>query len=202
MSDSLQSHEPQHSRPPCPSPTPRVHPNPCPLSRWCHPTTSSSHPLLLLPSIFPSIRVFSNESALGIRWPKYWSFSFKISPSNEHPGLIFFRMDWLDLLAVQETLKSLLQLLIMWMQQTKSSLGKFYSDATQGEIYLIKSSTSITVSDEKWWGGHIQGCCLRTSMGLHAVWSRPSSLLLVSCACSRGVVLHSTCVSVPDWLET
>ena len=67
------------------------------------------HPLLLLPSIFPIIRVFSNESALRIRWPKYWSFSFNISPSNEHPGLISFRMDWLDFLVVQRTLKSLLQ---------------------------------------------------------------------------------------------
>ena len=67
------------------------------------------HPLLLLPSIFPNIRVFSNESALCIRWPKYWSFSFNISPSNEHPELISFRMDWLDLLAVQGTFKSLLQ---------------------------------------------------------------------------------------------
>ena len=66
-------------------------------------------PLLLLPSILPSIRAFSNESALHIRWPKYWSFSFNISPSNEHPGLISFRMDWMDLLAVQGTLKSLLQ---------------------------------------------------------------------------------------------
>ena len=66
-------------------------------------------PLLLLPSIFPSIRVFSNESAFRIRWPNYWSFSFNISPSNDHPGLISFRMDWLDLLAVQGTLKSLLQ---------------------------------------------------------------------------------------------
>ena len=67
------------------------------------------HPLLLLPSIFPSIRVFSNESALRIRWPMYWSFSLNISPSNEHPGQISFRMDWADLLAVQGTLKSLLQ---------------------------------------------------------------------------------------------
>ena len=67
------------------------------------------HPLLLLPLIFPSIRVFSNESALPLRWPRYWSFSFNISPSSEHPGLISFRMDWLDLLAVQGTLKSLLQ---------------------------------------------------------------------------------------------
>ena len=76
--------------------------------------TSSNHPILcrplfLLPSIFPNIRVFSNESALCIRWPKYWSFVFNISPSNEHPGLISFRMDWSDLLAVQGTLKSLLQ---------------------------------------------------------------------------------------------
>ena len=67
------------------------------------------HPLLLLSSIFPSIKVFSNQSTLRIRWPKYWSFSFSISPSNEHPGLNSFRMDWLDLLAVQGTLKSLLQ---------------------------------------------------------------------------------------------
>ena len=67
------------------------------------------HPLLLLPSIFPSIRVFSNESVLHIRWPNYWNFSFSISPSNEHPGLTSFRMDWLDFLAVQGTLKSLLQ---------------------------------------------------------------------------------------------
>ena len=77
-------------------------------------------PLLLLPSILPSIRVFSNESSLHIRWPKYWSFSFNISPSNEHPGLICFRMDWMDLLEVQGTLKSLLQhhiwiYLILWI---------------------------------------------------------------------------------------
>ena len=74
----------------------------------CHPILLC-RPLFLLPSIFPSITVFSNESALRIRWPKYWSFSFNISPSNEHPGLFSFRMDWLDLLAVQGTLKSLLQ---------------------------------------------------------------------------------------------
>ena len=110
VSDSLQPHELQLARPPWPSPTPRVHPNPCPLSWWCHPTISSSVcPLLLLPSIFSSIRVFSNESALCIRWPKYWSFSFNSSLSNEHLGLISFRLDWLDLLAVQGALKSLLQ---------------------------------------------------------------------------------------------
>ena len=97
MSGSLLPHETRHAMPPCPSLTHRVHPNPCPLCRWCHPTISSSV-LLLLPSIFPSIRVFSKESVFHIRWPKYWSFSFSISPSNEYPGLISFRMDWMDLL--------------------------------------------------------------------------------------------------------
>ena len=105
MSSSLWPHELQHARPPCLSPTPWVYPN-----SWCHLTISSSVvPFLLLPSIFPNIRVFSNESALHIRWPKFWRFSFKISPCNEYPGLISFRMDWLDLLAVQGTLKSFLQ---------------------------------------------------------------------------------------------
>ena len=112
LSNFLWPHWPQHTRPSCPSPAPRVYPNSCLLSQWCHPTHVHfilCHPLLLLPPIPPSIRVFSNESALLIRWPKYWSFSFSISPSNEHPGLISFRMDWLDLLAVQGSLKSLLQ---------------------------------------------------------------------------------------------
>ena len=100
----------QHTRLPCPSPTPRAYSNSSPSSRWCHPAISSSVvPFSSCPQSFPSIRVFSNESALHIRWPKYWSFSFTISPSNEHPGLISFRMDRLDLLAVQGTLKSLLQ---------------------------------------------------------------------------------------------
>ena len=106
---TLWPHGLQHARPPCPSPTPRVYSNSCPSSRWCHPAISSSARPLFPPSIFPSIRVFSNESALRIRWPKYWSFSFSISPSKEHPGLISFRMDWMDLPAVQGTLKSLLQ---------------------------------------------------------------------------------------------
>ena len=113
MSDSLRPHELQHTCPPCPSPTPRVHPN-SPKLMCIESVMPSSHlilcrPLLLLPPIPPSIRVFSNKSALHIRWPKYWSFSISISPSNEHPGLISFRMDWLDLFAVQGTLKSLLQ---------------------------------------------------------------------------------------------
>ena len=109
-SNSLWSHGLQHARPLYPLPSPRAYSNSCPLSQWCHPTISSSViPLLLLPSTFPSIRVFSNELALCIRWPKYWSIIFSISPSNEYSGLFSFRIDWFDLLVVQGTLKSLLQ---------------------------------------------------------------------------------------------
>ena len=102
MSDSLRLHGLQHTRLPCSSPTFGVYSNPSnPLNLF--------HPLLLLPSIFPSIRVFSNESALDIRWPKDWSFSFSISPSNEYSRLISFRIEWFDLLEVQGTLKCLFQ---------------------------------------------------------------------------------------------
>ena len=100
----------QYTRFPCPLPTPRACSNSCPSSWWCHLTISSSViPLLLLPSILPSIRVFSNESVLHIRWPKYWNFSFSISPSNKYSGLISFRIVWFDFPTVQGTLKSLLQ---------------------------------------------------------------------------------------------
>ena len=104
-------------------------------------------PLLLLPSFFPSIRVFSNESVLRVRWPKYWSFSFSISPSNEHPGLISFRMDWLDLLAVQGTLKSLLQ-----HHSSKASVLRHsaffivqlsYPYMTTGNLIVIIQATNI-----------------------------------------------------------
>ena len=109
MSNILQPHGLQHPRLPCPSPPPGACSNSCSLSQWCHPTISFLYsPLLFLPSIFPSFRAFSNELALCMRWPKYWSFRFSISPSNDYSGLISFRMDWLDVLAFQGTLKSLL----------------------------------------------------------------------------------------------
>ena len=107
MSDSLQPHESQHTRPPCPSPTPGVHPNSYAYSRWCHPTISSSVvPFSSCPQSLPASESFSNESTLHMRWPKYWSFSLSVSPSNEYPGLISFRMDWLDLLTVQDSQES------------------------------------------------------------------------------------------------
>ena len=110
MSSSLRHHGLQHARPPCPTPAPM---NLLKLMSIESVMPSNHlilcHPLLLLPSIFPTIRVFSNESAFPIRWPQYWSFSFNISPSNEYSEVICFRMDWLYLLAVQGTLKSILQ---------------------------------------------------------------------------------------------
>ena len=109
MSDSLRTHESQHARYPCPSPSPRVHSDSCLSSPWCHPAIScSAVPFSSCPESLPASDS-SNESTLHMRWPKYWSFSFSIIPSKEIPGLISFRMDWLDLLAVQGALKSLLQ---------------------------------------------------------------------------------------------
>ena len=109
VSNSLRPHESQHARPPCPLPTPGVHSDSHPSSQWCHPAISSSVvPFSSCPQSLPASES-SNESTLWMRWPKYWSFSFRIIPSKELPGLISFRMDWLDLLAVQRTLKSLLQ---------------------------------------------------------------------------------------------
>ena len=109
VSDSLQPHESQHARPPCPSPTPGVHPNPCLLSWWCHPTISSSViPFSSHLQSFPASQSFKLDS-FSHQVAKYWSFSFNISSSNEYSGLISFSIDWLDLLAVQGTLKSLLQ---------------------------------------------------------------------------------------------
>ena len=110
VSNSLRPHGLQHARPPCPLPTPGAYSNSCPLSHWLLSNhLVLCHPLLLLPSIFSSIRVFSNESVLRIRWPEYWNFSFSISPSHEYSGWISSRINWLDLLVVERTLKSLVQ---------------------------------------------------------------------------------------------
>ena len=117
-----------------PSPTPGACSNSCPSSQWCH---QPSHPLsilLLLPLIFPSIIIFSNESALHIRWPKYWSFSFSISPSHEYSGLSPFRMDWQDLLAVQGILKSLLQ-----HHSSKASILRLYLPVSRCNTITLPS---------------------------------------------------------------
>ena len=139
MSNYLQPHGLQHASPPCPSPTPRVYPNSSPLSWWCQPTISSS--------IFPSIRVFSSESALHIKWPKDWNFSCSITPSNEHSELISFRMDWLDLLAVQETLKSLLQYnskaSVLW-SSAFFMVQLFHPDMTMRKIIALTIQTFVS----------------------------------------------------------
>ena len=161
MSYSLRPHGLQHTRPPCPSPTPRACSNLCTLSRWWHPNCNSIQPicwpLLLPPSIFPSIRVFSNESVLRIRWPKYESFSFSISPSNEYSGLISFRIDRFNLLAVHGTLKSLLQ-----HHSSKASIlqcSAFFMFQLSQHTWLCEeqcphkrlSQTCLWVSWSLWW---------------------------------------------------
>ena len=142
MSNSSWSHAPQHARPRCPSPTPRVYPNPCRSSQWCHPTISSfADPFSSCPQSVPApTRVFSNESALRIRWPKYWSFNFNISPSNQHLGLISVRMDWLHLLAVQGTLKSLLQ-----HHSSKASILQ-HSAFFRGQLSHLYMTTGKTIA--------------------------------------------------------
>ena len=110
MANYLQPHELEHARIPYTLLSHSVCSNSCPLNRWCHPIhLILCHPHFLLPSVFPSIKVFSNELALCIRWPRYWSFSFSISPFKEYSGLISFKINWFDLLAFQGTLRSLLQ---------------------------------------------------------------------------------------------
>jgi len=132
-------------------------------------------PLLFLPSIFPNIRVFSNESALCIRWPKYWSFSFNISPSNEHPGLISFRMDWLNLLAVQGTLKSLLP--IPQFISINSSVLSFLYNPPLTSICIRSDQISRSVMSDSLRpheSQHARPPCLSPTPGVHSD-SCPSS---------------------------
>ena len=176
MSDSLQPHGLQHARPPCLSPTPRVYSDSCPLSQWCHPAISSSVvPFSSPPSVFPSIRVFSNESALPIRWPKYWSFSFSISPSNEYSGLISFRMYWLYLLAVQGTLKSLFQ-----HYSSKASI-LWCSDFFIVQLSHPYITTGKTIALTRWtFAGKIMSLLFNMLSGLVLLFLPKSKGLLIS----------------------
>ena len=126
VSDSLRPHELQHARPPCPSPIPRVYPNLCPSNQWCHPAISSSVvPFSYCLQSFTASGSFPMSQLFRIKWPKYWSFSFSISPSNKYLRLISFRMDCLDLLAVQKALKS--SLTPQFKSISSSALSFLYS---------------------------------------------------------------------------
>ena len=164
----------------------RSYPNSCPLSQWCHPTISSSPlALLLFPSISPSIRVFSHESVLRIRWPKYWRFSFSTSPSNEYSGLISFRMDWFDVLAVQGTLKSLLQhhnsktsilrhsaFLMVQLSQPHMTIGKIIALTKQTFVGKMMSLLFNTLSR------FVIACFPRSKHFLTLWLQSPSTLIL------------------------
>ena len=154
-------------------------------------------PLLFLPSIFPSIRVFSNESALRIRWPKYWSFSFKISPTNEHPGLISFRMDWLDLLAVQRTLKSLLQ-----HHSSKASILQCSA------FFIVKFShsymtTGKTIALTKWtFVDKVMALLFNMLSRLVIAFLPRSKRLLISWLQSPSAVIYDIYLSISDLLHS
>ena len=139
ISNTLQPHGLQHARPPYPSPFPRARSNPCPMSRWCLPTISSSViPFSSCLQLFPASESFPMNSPFPIRWPKYWSFSFSISLSNEYSGLISSRMDLLDLFAVQRTLKSVLQ-----HQSSKASIlqhSAFFTSNSHIHTRLLEKS--------------------------------------------------------------
>ena len=142
------------------------------------------HPLLLLPSIFPNIRVFSNESALCIRWPKYWSFSFNISPSNQHPEVISFRMDWLDLLAVQGTLKSLLQ-----HHSSKASIlrsSAFFIVQLSHPYMTTGKTTALT---RRTFGGKVMSLLFNMISSLVITFLPRSKRLLISWLLSPSAVI-------------
>ena len=196
MSDSMRPHELQHARPPCPQPTPGVYSNSCPSNQWCPPAISSCYPLLL-PTVPPSIRVFSNESTLHIRWPKYWSFSLSISPSNEHPGLVSFRMDWLDLLAVQETLKSLLQ--------HHSSKASIFRDSAFFTVQLSHPymTTGKTIALSRWtFVGKVTSLLFNILSKLVITFLPRSKCLLISWLQSPSAVILEPKIIKSDTLPT
>ena len=142
------------------------------------------HPLLLLPSIFPSIRVFSNESALHIRWPKYWSFSFNISLSNEQPGLISFRMVWLDLLAVQGTLKSLLQ-----HHSSKASILRCSAFFTVQLLHPYMTTGKTIALTRQTFVGKVMSLLFNMLSRLVITFLPRSKCLLISCLQSPSAVI-------------
>ena len=178
MFNSLKPNGLQRARLPCPSPG--ACSNSCPLSQWCHPTISSSIIRLLL-WIFPIIRVFSHESALLIRWPKYWSFSFSISPSNEYSGLISFRIDWFDLLAVKGTLKNFLQ-----HHSSKPSVLWCF------RILQFQFSRSVVSDSATPW---IAAC--QTSLSITNTWSLPKLMSIESVIPSSHLILCCPLLLLP-----
>ena len=182
MSDCLWPHDLQHARLLCPSLSPWVCSDSCPLSQWYHPTIHPPSPRSILPSIFPSIRVFSSESAFHIRWPKYWSFS--ISLFNEYSGLSSFRIDWFDLLAVQGTLKSLLQ-----HHSLKASI--LWSSA----FFMVQLShtfitTRKTIAVTRWaFAGKVMSLLFNTLSGFVTAFPPRSNHLLLSWLQSLSTVI-------------
>ena len=148
MSRSLQPHGLQHTRLPCPSLSPRVCLNSCPLNRWCHPTTSFSVTPFSCLQFFPAFGVLFSESALHIWWPKYWKFSFHVSPSNEHSGLISFRTDWMNLFGVQGILKSHLQCHCS-KASTLQALSLLY-DSTLTSVHDYWRALTIWILGARW----------------------------------------------------
>ena len=140
VSDSLWPHELQHARPPCPSPTPRVHSSSCPSSRWCHLAISSSVVPFSCPQSLPASESFPMNQLFAWGGPKYWNFSISIIAFKEHPGLISFRMDWLDFLAVQGTLRSLLQ---------HHSLKAFYCRGSSNHLWGNMRAIELFITEIK-----------------------------------------------------
>ena len=189
VSDTLQPNESQHARPPCPSPTPRVPLDSRPTSQWCHSAISSSVvPFSSCPQSLPSSD-FSNESTLHMRWSKYWSFSFSIIHSKEIPGLITFKMDWLDLLAVQGTLKSLLQ-----HHSSKASILRrsAFFRIQLSHPYMI---TGKTIALTRWtFVGKVMSLLFNMLSRLVKTFLSRSKRLLISWLLSPSIVILSRCV--------
>ena len=186
MSDSLLPRVLQHARPPCLSPTPRVHSNSRPSSQWCHPAISFFvFPFSSCPQSLPA-SVFSNESTLLKKWPKYWSFSLSISPSNEHPGLVSFRMAWLDLLRVQETLKCLLQ-----HHSSKASIFRHSAFFTVQISHPYTTTGKTIALTRRTFVGKVMSLLLNMLSGLAITFLPRSKCLLISWLQSPSAVILS-----------